>query len=236
MTGLKKLAWIVGAVVASLAAAMLIVQGPQRGEPAATLRPVAEHLPWQIGTLPNGGSTVFGLKLSPDTAIASTLAEAQGRWPADFQIAVVAAPGEDGNVEAYVDSARAGFIVGKLVFGADVSKALVQQFRERAAKVEFMDSTTRKYHLSPADLAMALKARVAVIAFVPQAHLDAETLHARFGEPAERINSNEHLTHWLYPNKGLSIALDSQGKELLQYVAPIEFARLREPLVKTARH
>jgi hypothetical protein len=42
------------------------------------------------------------------------------------------------------------------------------------------------------------------------------------------------VEHFLYPAKGLDLILDRKGKEVLQYVAPRDFARLREPL--TARH
>ena len=56
----------------------------------------------------------------------------------------------------------------------------------------------------------------------------------RFGPPAQRIRGNEHLEHWLYPALGLSLALDSQGKEVLQYVAPAQFGQLRDPLVARA--
>jgi len=52
----------------------------------------------------------------------------------------------------------------------------------------------------------------------------------RFGQPAERVRTAENIEHLLYPDKGLDVVLDSDAKELLQYVAPREFARLREPL------
>jgi hypothetical protein len=54
----------------------------------------------------------------------------------------------------------------------------------------------------------------------------------RFGAPAERIRQGETLEHFLYPARGLDIVLDSKGKEVLQYVAPADFARLRAPLGK----
>jgi hypothetical protein len=54
----------------------------------------------------------------------------------------------------------------------------------------------------------------------------------RFGAPAERIRQGETLEHFLYPAQGLDIVLDSKGKEVLQYVAPADFARLRAPLGK----
>lgn len=222
--------WIVGgAVVAALALGTLIVGGhdPQRRDTSQQGAP--SGLPWEIELLPGGASKVMGITLG-DGAIGSTLADAQQRWGQDTQIAIIAAPGEDGMLEAFADPASAGFIMGKAVITAQLPSADVRGMRERAIKSEFMESTTRKYTLATADLPEALKAPVTALSFIPQANLDEATILARFGPPAERLRSNGHLEHFLYPDKGLDIALDSEGKELLQYVAPSQFERLRAPL------
>jgi hypothetical protein len=56
---------------------------------------------------------------------------------------------------------------------------------------------------------------------------------SRFGRPSERIRSSESVEHYLYPDRGLDVVLDSKGKELLQYVAPQQFELLREPLLRS---
>ena len=93
---------------------------------------------------------------------------------------------------------------------------------------------TRKYILHHDDLALAWRAPIASVTFIPAASLDEQTVLRRFGAPAERIRVDERVEHFLYPDKGLDLALDSKGKEVLQYVAPRQFARLREPLIKVA--
>lgn len=244
-----KKVWIIsGLVAASLALGTLIVVGhdlltPHDVTPGqAKAKP--SGLPWQVDTLPGGASKVMGLTLAPSAAAAgsapgatqaaSTLADALQQWGEAMQIAIIAAPGEDGLLEAFVDPASAGFITGKAVVTAQLSQGDIRAMRERAIKSEFMESTTRKYTLTPADLQIALKAPITALSFIPQANLDADTVVARFGTPAERVRSNGHLEHFLYPAKGLDLALDSEGKELLQYVAPAEFDKLRQPLVKPA--
>jgi hypothetical protein len=102
--------------------------------------------------------------------------------------------------------------------------------RERAVKSAFMDGTTRKYTLAAADLQTAMQAPIQSLSFIPQANLDEATAVGRFGQPAERVRSNDHVEHFLYPGKGLDLVLDTEGKELLQYVAPARFALLRAPL------
>ena len=68
------------------------------------------------------------------------------------------------------------------------------------------------------------------IACLPAVNLDQDIIIKRFGEADEVIQKNG-VTHYLYPAKGLDVILSEDGKEILQYVAPSEFKRLREPLL-----
>lgn len=239
-----KQVWIVtGLVVAALGVAALIVGGRDLLSPRPEGTPPDEQtthtdqggqLPWQIEVLRNGSSIVMGLTLAHDGS-GSKLQDAADQWGEAMQIAIIAAPGETGTLEAFVDPAGAGFINGKAVITAQLPADTLKAMRERAVKTEFMESTTRKYTLSPEDRQAAMQAPIAALSFIPQANLDEATIVARFGQPAERVRSNGHLEHFLYPGKGLDIALDTEGKELLQYVAPSDFGKLRGPLSQAPR-
>ena len=187
-------------------------------------------MPWQIETLPSGESRVFDLTLGR-----STLADAKARFGTEMQLALVAEPDEDGNVEGYYESATAGFVAGKLIVTAELPKDVIEGMRERAPKTEYMQSTTRKAKLADADLAAALAAPIRGMAFIPSAQLDEAIVLERFGQPTERIRVNDHVEHLLYPAKGLDLVLDSKGKELLQYMAPARFEALQAPLKAQAQ-
>ncbi len=225
---------ILGATTLSMLGALAIVRGPQWFGPASSNPPgqaantPGTPPPWQVTAHPDGSCEALGLQLGT-----GTLADVRQRFGVDTQIAIIAAPGEDGTLEAFVDPAQAGFIAGKLVVTAELpasTSATLRSLRDRALKSEFMESTTRKYTLRPEDEALALQARIVALNFIPQASLDADIILARFGKPATRVRSNERQEHFLYPDKGLDVILDSEGKELLQYVAPRDFERLRAPL------
>jgi len=230
-----KQVWIIsGLVIAALDVAAFILKGHDVVSGDHSLPPVSQDaeasgLPWQIEVLRNGSSMVMGLTLAHD-GHGSTLQDAFDQWGQGMEIAIVAAPGEDGTLEAFVDPATAGFIMGKAVITARIATSEILAMRERAVKSEFMESTTRKYTLSAADRQTAMKAPIQALSFIPQANLDEATILARFGRPAERVRSNEHVEHFLYAGKGLDLALDTEGKELLQYVAPANFESLRAPL------
>jgi hypothetical protein len=201
---------------------MLAAPAPERTAPAAN------GLPWQIEVQPDGTSRVFGLTLGR-----STLNDARGRFGPEPQVAIVTAPGEAGSLEAYFESVSLGFFTGKMVLTLEVAQDAVEQMRARAVKIEHMESTTRKARLAAADREFADRAPIRAITFVPSAHLEEATILERFGPPAERLRDGEQVEHFLYPARGLDVILDRKGKEVLQYVAPNDFVRLREPL--TAR-
>ena len=217
--------------VAIIVAALAVLLGPVVWQ-FATYKPQSvpsSGLPWQIETLPGGEAQVFGLTLGR-----STLADARARFGTEMQLAVIAEPGEDGNVEGYYESVTAGFVAGKLIVTAELSPELIAGMRERAPKTQYMQSTTRRATLAPADEAAALAAPIRGLAFIPGAQLDEAVILERFGQPAERIRVSDHLEHLLYPSRGLDVVLDSKGRELLQYVAPARFEALRAPLLAQA--
>lgn len=218
---LKSLLLFVVIVAALLAAPLLLITDD--GEP---VEHAAEGLPWQIEVLGDGYARVFGL-----TPGISTLDEVRARLGNDAEVALIVAPGESGSVEAFYQSVTAGFVTGKMILTLETTLAEREQMLKRAVKAEYMESTTRRITLAAADLQAVKKARIVAIAFIPAAQLDAAVVLQRFGAPAERIRSSEHTEHFLYPDKGLDLRLDAKGRELLQYVAPRDFARLRDPLL-----
>ena len=88
----------------------------------------------------------------------------------------------------------------------------------------------RRYRLHPDDLPVAYQAPVKVINFLPSFNLDEEIVQARFDTPAEIIQVDAQQQHWLYPDKGLDIILNTDGKEVLQYLPPGDFSAHRDQL------
>ncbi|NTV09886.1 MAG: hypothetical protein HGA47_03830 [Zoogloea sp.] len=214
-------------ILAILALVIAVVAAPFFFHPAGQPGSQAvDGLPWQIEPLADGSSRVFGLNLG-----SSTLGDARPRFGSEMQVAIIWTPDETGAVEAYSDTATMGAVSGKMILTAELPAATVEAMKLRAEKTEYMESTTRKTTLAPADLEAAYAARIRSMSFIPSANLDEEIVLQRFGPPAERIKSSDHVEHFLYPAKGLDLILDSKGKELLQYVPPRDFARLRDPLV-----
>lgn len=184
------------------------------------------NLPWQIAVDGQGGSSVFGLKPG-----VSTLGEVRQRLGSEIEVAIIAEPNEVGTLEGYYAQVPLGFVLAKVIVTVDVPQEAISAMRERALKAKHMESMTRKITLHPDDLALAEQMPVKAISVIPTVNLDEATVIQRFGQPGERLVVSEKRTHMLYPQQGLDVVVDGDGKELLQYVAPRNFASLREPLL-----
>ncbi len=188
-------------------------------------------LPWQVEVLDSGRSRVFGVTLDQ-----STLGEVRAHLGDDLELAVVAASNEPGTLEAYYESFSAGPVTGRLIVTMDATPEALHGFKQRTTKADYMATgAARKYALSAADRSVADQLTVKALSFIPSANLDAGIVLERFGAPAERLQSTPHTEHFLYPAKGLDVIVDSEGKELLQYVSPPRFDQLRAPLSAMAR-
>lgn len=182
-------------------------------------------LPWQIEIQGDGSTQVFGIVIG-NSRLADVI-EILGR---DMEIAIIAASEEAGNLEMYYGHYKAGLLSGKLVLQTRASESDIKNWRDNAVKSEYMASgLAKKYFLSAGDLAQALDETVTGLTFIPAVNLDDAVIRARFGEPEQLVNV-AGVTHYLYPEKGLDIALHEDSKEVMQYVEPAEFGQLLQPL------
>ncbi len=184
-------------------------------------------LPWQIEILHDGSTEVFGIHVG-----VSRLADAIEILGGDMDLAIVAATDADesGNLEMYYGHYKAGLLSGKLILQTQASEQDIKRWSDNSPKFEYMASGLAKKHvLLDDDLPRVLEEIIIGLTFIPAVNLDEKVILARFGEPEKRIKLSG-VTHYLYPKKGLDIALHADSKEVLQYVKPEAFQQLVEPL------
>jgi hypothetical protein len=180
--------------------------------------------PWQIERLPDGGTRVFGIVPGR-----TTLGEAMAQLGDDNELAIIAAPRETGSLEVYYGHYTAGLIQGKLILVADIEPDTLASMQTRALR----QGGTHRLLLDEADLPTARRAAVRAITFMPSFDLDEATTRARFGTPAEVLPVSAQEQHLLYPELGLDLVLNADGKDVLQYLSPGDFAAHRAQLQVT---
>lgn len=188
------------------------------------------HLPWQIEVSPQGNLKIFGMELGR-----TTLSEAEHILGELVVVSMFATDSGEKVVEGYFDNLDISGLRAKMVVVMDLSEEQLKALYERGVRVANIGGGRNKVTLSDSDKELVRRSPIASITYLPKANLDAEMIRARFGEPETRIKEKEGtIEHWLYPNKGLDIALDEEGKDVLQYVQRRDFAQLRQPLEAAA--
>lgn len=183
--------------------------------------------PWQVKPVGNGHSQVFGLELGQ-----ASFADAKDIMGRLFDAAVFENHDGSLSLELFYKEITLGGLTAKFVLTLTASDAVLQRLKGRPLKKETLESGVIKYVVAKNDYDDLIALPISAITYMPITDLDEEIVTKRFGEPAEKIRTHESAQHWLYPDVGLDVIINAEGKEILQFVAPKEFDRLVAPLIK----
>ncbi|MBC7728413.1 MAG: hypothetical protein H7242_12535 [Microbacteriaceae bacterium] len=229
------LALVAGLIVLLLAMALPLWRMAGGGGETQAGTAAAKGLPWQVTLLQAadaGRAEVFGLVPGRDT-----LADAEALLPDRLQVALVARVGEVGVLEALVEPYVAGFVAGRLVLAFEADAAARARWREQASGSQPMEGGVRRFTLRASDHDQARRARLVGLSFLPTVRLSEADVRQRFGAPAEVLVQPAGSQALLYPGLGLvaSVATVANSQRgVLQYVAPMVFARRAQTLLLTA--
>ncbi|MGB5201097.1 MAG: hypothetical protein WBN68_00875 [Sedimenticolaceae bacterium] len=192
-----------------------VVFGPAPGPDALQRR---TDLPWQITVSPDGGSQVFGLALG-----SATLADAMVKFGGLEGLAVFEPTTGPMSLEAYFGNVQHGPLKAKVIVALDAGNDELVAIRERSRRREGSPSGDWKYRLSDAPKDHATR-RIKALTYLPGTRaLDKEFFRSRFGEPAATLQESEQAVSWFYPSLGLSVLIDDNAGEVLEYQAPRDF-------------
>ena len=190
-------------------------------------QPKEDIYPWQIILQADGKTRVFGITLSE-----STLNDAVTLLGRNYKLGLFETSDQPLSLEAYFNEVTLGGISGKFVLTLEATQEEMAALLQQAIKREVLKSGARRYVFTADTSNVLAQKRVTSMSYVPYINLDEKIVMLRFGEPAERIVVDQKRQHLLYPESGLDLLLDEEGKELLQYVVPARFGQLRQPLME----
>ncbi|UTW45891.1 hypothetical protein KFE80_02990 [bacterium SCSIO 12696] len=182
--------------------------------------------PWNIAVHEDGSSSVFGIQLGETQFVDA--AQLLG-W--DREVAVLIGNDDIASLEMYYSRFHSGAFTGKLVVASNASPQIAAQLAEQSAGGEYLGTGSRRFDVELSQLDSNQELVVKTLSFIPTINLDEEIIEGRFGKATEIIKLGDSR-HFLYPEKGLDIALNPNGKETLQYIAPKHFHLLRQPLIQ----
>lgn len=193
---------------------------------------IIQNYPWQIAIMEDGKSKVFGIVLS-----ATELRRVSQIFNEQPQLAVFE-QNSNMSLEAYYKNVTRGGLIGDYIFTLDASSEQLDQLKLKSFKHKLLNNNGRRYDLGKDALQFVNKWKVKYLSYIPVVQLDEKMILKRFGQPAKKIQTtiktaeSESLASWhyLYPDKGLDIIINENGKDLFQYVLPENFNLLLEPL------
>ncbi|EGV52375.1 hypothetical protein [Candidatus Endoriftia persephone] len=214
-----------GILAATLVAVSLAVMLPGGKAPDAEPK-----LPWRISLDALGNSRVFGLTLGK-----STLADARHLLRDEGKVSLFISKGEAPVLEAYFERMALSGLKADFVFVLEADESQLQGFYERGARIARTTEMTSKVDLAFEDMQQVAQLPIKLINYIPVTNLDEALIRSRFGEPDSQIPEGDSgVMHWIYPAQGLSISLNPEGKEVLQYTNPAAIETLIESIKNNA--
>jgi hypothetical protein len=186
------------------------------------------NLPWQITVKDPQTLHVFDLDIGK-----ATLGQAVLVLKSEYELAWFENSDNSISLEAYFLRVSLSGLRAKIVLELD-PKDLDRDFlKQNSGKPEILASRSIKYPLD--DLAHVLSNRTILsLTYVPKSSVEPELIESRFGHAEKVIKSDENISHWFYPQKGLVISLNKRGKEAFQYIPTNDFKRLEKSFVVVA--
>jgi hypothetical protein len=151
----------------------------------------------------------------------------------DWEVIMFVSPEKEISVEGYFNRLILSGLKADFVMPLALDQKTKEEMYQRGARISQLGDGTKKVSLSSADMDIVATAAIQQITYLPSAKLDAKLIEKLFGKPETIIQVKKStVEHWLYPEIGLDIMLDPDGKEVFQYVMPSRFDEVKEPLLK----
>ncbi len=187
---------------------------------------VVSDLPWQIEVFPDGSSEVFSVHLGK-----TSLDEMSRHLDKAPEMALFVGVDGPTDLEAWYGKTRVGVFDAKVVAHVAASQQQLVAFEQNAGDPEPMPSGSWRRNIGERDYPEVIMLPIDRITYIPSVHYETDIAEKRFGKPAEIISEDEQSDYWFYPEKGLVLMMNQEGKEVLQYVRPDHFDVLRQGIL-----
>lgn len=192
-----------------------------------------EHpfLPWDFEVNPQGNVEVFGLEIGE-----SSMVDFRRLYDQRADLAIFRDPDGALSLEAYFGETAVGPLNAQVVLVADVGQEQLSEWASGSMNIDPTPSGARQMTMSDEAVRAAQHLPILSIHYAARADYSKALVERRFGIPDEvRIepNEEENIEYWLYPQRGLMIILDEDGRDVFQYINPRNFNALEAVIAHT---
>lgn len=184
----------------------------------------ATGLPWQVSITENGATHILGVDIGE-----ITFKELMFKLKLLAEPALFETPEGVLFLEASFGKKKFGILEARLIAEMEADQSVFKTMKDGNAGRDSTPSNHWKYSLSVKSTKVANDLRVWRLVYLPVADFELKQMKF-FGEPKEKIQVTDNAQYWLYPEKGMALLWDKEGKEIFYYAAPKDFARLKKSL------
>ena len=210
-----KLALIIVSVVSllSLLGFLFTVEKPS-GEPV--------DMPWQVTVHDAGHSEVFGIVLNR-----TSLEQARRQFGKLDGIALYRDQQGRYSLEAYFGKVSLGSFSARIIANLAATQDELEKLTEHTVKRVKTDDGSLKWTLIDQKQSEQGLRRIQSLTYIPSySGMDGAFIEQRFGQPEQRETVDETTQLWFYPELGVRIMIDSDGREIFEYTAPDQFTKI----------
>lgn len=179
----------------------------------------AADMPWHVTIHDARHSEVFGVVLNK-----TSLEQARQQFGQLDGIALFQNSEGLYNLEAYFGKLAMGPFSARLIANLDASQQELEKLAEHSVKRVKTEDGSYKWTLHDDKQMEQGVRKIKSLTYIPSySGMDSDYLKSRFGEPAARQAVDETTELWLYPQLGVRIMLDNDGKEMFEYTSPADF-------------
>jgi hypothetical protein len=178
------------------------------------------NMPWQVKVHDPMHSEVFSIVLNETTL--DQVRDMYGDWDG---LALFLNDSGEYSLEAYFSKVNAGPFGARVIVTMEAPQQELEKLTDHVTKRIKTRNDSIKWTLTAAKQLQQGDRRIRSLTYIPDySGMDEGYLLQRLGEPEKRqkIDANSEL--WLYPEQGIRILVDSEGKEMFEYSAPAQFS------------
>lgn len=177
------------------------------------------NMPWQVSVHDPLHSEVFGIVLNT-----TTLDQARQQFGQLEGVALFLNEHNQYSLEAYFGKVKAGPFGARLIANLDAPQVELEKLTEHATNRIKTQHGSVKWTLERQKQLEQGARAIKSLTYIPDySDLEQDFIVKQFGQPAKRQKVDETTQLWFYPETGIRIMVDSEGKEIFEYSAPAQF-------------
>ena len=179
----------------------------------------AADMPWHVTVHDSSHMEVFGIVLNT-----TTLEQARQKFGQLDGIALFKNAQAEYSLEGYFGKGTIGPFTARIIANLDATQHELEQLTEHTIKRIKTKDGSERWTLK-ADKQVEQGARIInSLSYIPTySGMDQEFISQRFGVPSTKKVVDETTQLWFYPELGVKIMVDNEGKELFEYTVPALF-------------